>query len=111
MITKTLKTGFFIIAMASFTFAGAQEKVEIKKDKSEKMFQHLDANSDNLISLNEFKSQMMKDQSKKELYEKRFIELDTDKNGTLNRDEYKVVFENKRLTKQEEQKKIQKKKG
>tara|TARA_R110002049_G_scaffold58512_3_gene159046 strand:- start:1412 stop:1741 length:330 start_codon:yes stop_codon:yes gene_type:complete len=109
MITKTLKTGFFIIAVASFSFVGAQEKVTTKKHKSEKMFQQLDKNSDNLITLEEFKSLMMKDASKKERYEKRFAELDSDKNGTLDREEYKVAFGDNR--KQKSTKKVEKKKG
>ena len=109
MITKTLKTRIFIIAVASFSFVGAQEKVADKKHKSEKMFLQLDKNSDNLITLEEFKSLMMKDESKKERYENRFTELDSDKNGTLDREEYKVAFGDNRK-KQTSSIKVEKKK-
>ena len=117
MITKTLKAGIFIIAVASFSFASAQvkvepksDKIEVKKHRSEKMFQHLDANADDVITLEEFKAKLSKDKSKEERLEKRFAELDTDQNGTLNREEYKKEFETERKLKQvRKQEKIEKK--
>lgn len=110
MIKKTLKTGLFIIAVASFSFISAQEKMEVKKDKSAKMFNHIDANADNTITLEEFKAKRMKDESKKAQVEKRFNNLDTDANGTLDRKEFAVLFEQNRKSKQlKSENKLQKK--
>ena len=96
MITKTLKASIVLIAVASFSFAGAQEKAKAKEDKSAKMFKHLDVNGDNTITLEEYKAKTMKDPSKEELTEKRFVSMDTDKNGSIDRAEFKVAFEKPR---------------
>ncbi|WP_179008568.1 EF-hand domain-containing protein [Winogradskyella forsetii] len=104
MITKTLKTGIALIAVASFSFVGAQEKqdikpqlkkdkLEIKKDRSERMFKHLDINADNSITLEEFKEKRVKDPSNEEKTEKQFAEIDTDKNESIDRKEFKIYFE------------------
>ncbi|WP_299124092.1 EF-hand domain-containing protein [uncultured Winogradskyella sp.] len=112
MISKTLKASIFIIAVASFSFAGAQEKLEVKKDKSEKMFKHLDANADDIITLEEFKAKRMKDPSKETQVEKRFASMDTDKNGTVDKAEFKVFFETPRSLKQTKKaEKVKVKKG
>lgn len=112
MITKTLKTGLFIIAIASFSFASAQEKVEVKKDRSERMFKHLDANADETITYEEFKAKRLKDSSKEDVVKKRFVSIDTDENGTINRAEFKVFFESKQKPKRiENQVRVQKKKN
>ncbi|WP_178989375.1 EF-hand domain-containing protein [Winogradskyella schleiferi] len=104
MITKTLKTGIVLVAIASFSFIGAQQKqeikqqikndkIELKKDRSERMFKHLDINADNMITLEEFKEKRMKDPSKTEKIEKQFADIDTDKNETIGREEFKIYFE------------------
>lgn len=118
MITKTLKTGLFLIAIASFSFAGAQEKiepkadqVEAKKHKSEKMFTHLDANADDVITIEEFLAKRSKDPAKDDQIKKRFESMDMDKNGTLDRIEFQGYFEAERKIKQVRKKETIKKKG
>jgi Ca2+-binding EF-hand superfamily protein len=93
MITKTLKSSFFIVAIASFSFASAQEKLEAKTDKSAKMFAHLDENADKIITLEEYKSKTMKHPSKEAQVEARFASIDTDENGTIDKAEYRAFFE------------------
>ncbi len=83
MITKTLKVGFFIFAFASFSFVGAQENTEVTKDKSERMFKHLDANDDGKITLEEFKTKTMKDISKEAQVKARYETMDVDANGLV----------------------------
>ncbi|WP_405576593.1 EF-hand domain-containing protein [Winogradskyella sp. Asnod2-B02-A] len=112
MITKTLKTGIFIITVASFSFSNAQETVDLKKDNSSKMFNHIDANSDDVITLEEYKTARLKDASKEELVKKRYLSIDTDKNGTLNREEFSVFYNSKQKPKRvKNQIKVQEKKS
>ncbi len=103
MIIKTLKIGLFTLAMASFSFVGAQEKKEIKEKKKpnhERMFKHLDADANGSISLEEFKAKRMKDASKEAQIEKRFAKMDTDANGSLDNEEFKVAMNKPRQSKQ-----------
>jgi len=103
MITKTLKIGLFMMAMASFSFVGAQEKLEVKETKKgnhERMFKHLDSNADGSITLEEFKAKRMKDASKEAQLEKRFSKMDTDSNGSISNEEFKVAFNKPRGPKQ-----------
>ncbi|WP_400080608.1 EF-hand domain-containing protein [Winogradskyella sp. R77965] len=92
MITKTLKAGFFIIAIVSFSFAGAQEVVQAEKDTSKKMFKHLDINKDGKITLEEFKTKRIKDPSKTAQVEKRFASMDKNEDGHVDKAEFKVFF-------------------
>lgn len=105
MITKTLKTGLFFVALASFSLVGAQEKLEVKEDKSAKMFKHLDANADGEITLEEYKAKLLKDDSKTDQIEKRFAKIDTNENGTLDREEFKVAMDAPRGAKKKAKKK------
>ena len=100
MITKTLKAIIFIFTVASFSLVGAQETVDVTEDKSKKMFNHLDMNADDTITLEEFKKMRVKDPSKADQVEKRFTSMDTDKNGTVDRVEFKAFMERPREAKQ-----------
>lgn len=96
MITKTIKSGLVLLAIASFSFASAQDKVEVQNEKAIKSFKSIDTNFDAAISLEEFKAKRMKDVSKEEQIEKRFLKMDKDKNGSLNLEEYTIAFENRK---------------
>lgn len=107
MISKTLKAGIFTIAVASFSLVGAQEKLEAKqekpqakKDKSEKMFQYLDTNSDDVITLEEYQRTSLNNETKREQLGKKFEEFDADSNGKLDRQEFKVAYEAERKSNQ-----------
>ena len=93
MITKTLKASIALVAFASISFAGAQERLEVNEDKSAKMFKHLDVNADEKISLEEYKAQTVKDPSKELRAEKRFAKMDTNEDGFVDRAEYKIAFD------------------
>ncbi|MBU2920155.1 EF-hand domain-containing protein [Winogradskyella psychrotolerans] len=93
MITKTLKIGFFIITIASFSLVSAQEKLNTKKDRSVKMFNYLDTNTDDKINLEEFKVRYEKESTEKITVEKLFASADTDANETLDRAEFKIFYE------------------
>lgn len=111
MITKTLKSGFFIIAIASFSFASAQEVGEVIEDNSRKMFKHLDMDEDGKITLQEFKTRRVKAPSKAEQVEKRFVSMDTDENGYVDKAEFRAFFEGRSKAKKkvkEEKSKIKK---
>ncbi|EDP71980.1 hypothetical protein FBALC1_12802 [Flavobacteriales bacterium ALC-1] len=110
MITKTLKVSFFVIALASFSYAGAQETIEVSEDKSRKMFKHLDMNEDGKITLEEFKTMRVKSPSKVAQVEKRFVSMDTNKDGTVDKAEFRIFFEGSRKAKQKKQE-IKVKKG
>ena len=104
MIIKTLKVGLFTLAIASFSFVGAQEKKEMKeknKGNHERMFKHLDADANGSISLEEFKAKRMKDASKESQIEKRFAKMDTDANGSIDSAEFKVAMDKPRGAKME----------
>lgn len=122
MVTKTIKAGFLFIATTSLSFLGAQEKqklkqqskndkIEVKQDRSERLFKHLDINADNSITLAEFKEKQMKSSSSNEKTEKQFAIIDTDHNGTIDRKEFKTYYNsNLKPTKTENQIKAQNKK-
>lgn len=94
MITKTLKAGFFIIAIGSFSFVGAQDTLSAnKEDTSKKMFKHLDINEDNKITLEEFKKMRIKDPAKAAQVEKRFARMDTNNNGSVDKAEFRAFYE------------------
>jgi len=118
MISNTLKTGIFIIAIASISTIGAQEKFkieskkkELKTDPSERMFKHLDINADNTITLEEFKTKELKDKSKEAQFENQFAEMDTDKNGSLDKTEFKAAFEMRREKRNPNETKLRAKKS
>ena len=110
MITKTLKTSIFIIAVASFSFSGAQETVISEEDTSKKMFKHLDMNDDGKITLEEFKKKRIKDPAKEAQVIERFKTIDTDENGSVDKAEFRAFFEGKKKSKLKAQK-IKEKKG
>lgn len=93
MITKTLKNGIFIIAIASFSFVGAQEKLDVQKDRSARMFKHLDINADEKITYEEYKKKRIKDPSKEDQVKNRFKTIDTDGSKTIDRAEFRAFFE------------------
>tara|TARA_R110000796_G_scaffold10419_3_gene34575 strand:- start:76 stop:420 length:345 start_codon:yes stop_codon:yes gene_type:complete len=98
MMTKTIKTGLILLAIASFSFASAQERVEVKNEKALKAFKKFDANFDEAITLDEFKAVRMNDASKEEQIEKRFLKMDKDKNGSVNLDEFTYAYESRKKT-------------
>jgi Ca2+-binding EF-hand superfamily protein len=98
MITKTIKTGLILIAIASFSFASAQERTEVKNEDALKAFKKFDSNFDEAITLDEYKSIRMKDASKEEQIEKRFLKMDIDNNGSINLEEFTYVYESRKKT-------------
>jgi len=115
MITKTLKIGLFVAALASFSFVGAQEQPIQNKVDSSKMFKHLDTDENGSISLSEFKANRMKDPSKVAQVERRFTLMDTDGNGSVDKAELQTFMEQPRMNnkkiKQKNKEKSKVKKG
>lgn len=105
MVTKTLKIGLFVMAVASFSFVGAQEKLTQNKVDSQKMFTHIDTDANGSISLEEFKANRMKDPSKKVQVEKRFSQIDTDANGSIDKKEFQTFMEQPRMKNQKNKQK------
>ncbi len=111
MITKTLKISLFVLAVASFSFVGAQEKQEKNKVDYEKIFKGLDADESGSISLEEFKAKRMKAPSKEAQVEKRFTQMDTDESGLVDLAEFKKFLEQPRSQNQKINQKSEEKKG
>ncbi|NRD21566.1 EF-hand domain-containing protein [Winogradskyella eckloniae] len=90
----------FFIAIASFSFTNAQQKIEkqeVQNEKAIKSFKTFDADFNEAISLKEFKAVKMKDKAYNESVTKEsFSEMDTDKNGSISMKEYTVAFEMKK---------------
>lgn len=113
MILKTIKTGIFLIAIASFSFTNAQQKIEkqeVQNEQAIKSFKTFDADFNEVITLKEFKAVKMKDKAYNESVTKEsFSEMDTDKNGSISMKEYTVAFEmKKKSVKKRELKKTEK---
>lgn len=94
MITKTIKTSLLIIAITSFSFITAQERVAEQNIKAIKSFKKMDTNFDTNISLDEFKANRTND----EVLEKEFLKIDKDRNGSISIAEYTSDFESKAKT-------------
>ncbi len=88
MISKTLKIGLFVVALCSISFVNAQERNQKKKGNPEETFKKLDADANGSLSLEEFKTKRMKDESKEAMFDKRFKTLDADANGAISLEEF-----------------------
>ncbi|WP_299103431.1 EF-hand domain-containing protein [uncultured Winogradskyella sp.] len=114
MILNTIKTGLFFIAITSFSFANAQQKLETQKVQNKraiKSFKALDTNSDETINLKELKANYKKDEFSEEEVKTKFLKMDTNKNGSISLDEFTLAFEMKKKSAQKtELKQIEKNK-
>lgn len=98
MISKSIRTGFFILAITSFSFGGAQEKLKPQNEEAIKSFKTLDTNFDEAISLEEYKTNRKKDESNEDQVKNRFMKMDIDGNGSINLEEYTYIFESSKKT-------------
>lgn len=87
MILKTLKLGVLAIGLFAFSQVNAQEK---KPQDPEKMFASFDANTDKMITLDEFKSKKRRKEIQPEQLEKRYTTMDENSDGLVSLEEFKM---------------------